>query len=165
MAIYGKEINEQFTYLLHDNENLNLVTVFLLDQVQKGKFISKEAVAHLRKHKLVEGRVNNLYLAAPLAKTEEEKVQYIKNKAFDNKYYQDMIVNYLQEFRKANRAAMRDLLIDKFPDTLSSSQKERKVLTLLTALKRRGVITTDSNNKKISNWILVQSSEDESSGE
>lgn len=29
-----------------------------------------------------------------------------------------MIVDYLQEFGKANRAAMRDLLIDKFPDTL-----------------------------------------------
>lgn len=91
----------------------------------------------------------------------EDKVQYIKNKAFDNKYYQDMIVNYLREFGKANRAAMRDLLIDKFPDTLSPSQKERKVLTLLTALKRKGIITTDSDNKKISNWILVQNNENE----
>lgn len=161
VSIYGKEINEQFTYLLHDNEDLNLVTVFLLDQVQKGKPISKEAASHLRKHKLVEGRINNLYLAAPLAKTEEDKVQYIKNRAFDNKYYQDMIVNYLREFGKANRAAMRDLLIDKFPDTLSPSQKDRKVLTLLTALKRKGIITTDSDNKKISNWILVHDNEKE----
>lgn len=156
VSIYGKEINEQFTYLLHDNEDLNLVTVFLLDQVQKGKPISKEAAAHLRKYKLVEGRINNLYLAAPLAKTEEDKVQYIKNKAFDNAYYQDMIINYLQEFGKANRAVMRDLLIDKFPDTLSDSQKERKVLTLLMALKRKGIITTDSDSRKIANWILVQ---------
>ena len=70
-----------------------------------------------------------------------------------------MIVNYLQEFGKANRAAMRDLLIDKFPDTLSPSQKERKVLTLLTALKRRGIITTDSENRKRSNWVLVQDNE------
>lgn len=161
VSIYGKEINEQFTYLLHDNENLDLATVYLLDQVQKGKIISKEAVTHLRKHKLVEGRINNLYLAAPLAKTEEDKAQYIKNKAFDNKYYQDMIVNYLREFGKANRAAMRDLLIDKFPDTLSTSQKERKVLTLLTALKRNGIIDTDSDNKKISNWILVQNNDNE----
>lgn len=161
VSIYGKEINEQFTYLLHDNEDLNLVTVYLLDQVQKGKIISKEAASHLRKHKLVEGRVNNLYLAAPLAKTEEDKVQYIKNKAFNDKYYQDMIVNYLREFGKANRAAMRELLIDKFPDTLSSSQKDRKVLTLLTALKRKGIITTDSDNKKISNWILVSDNEKE----
>lgn len=121
--------------------------------------LDKDAAAHLRKHKLVEGRINSLYLAAPLAKTAEDKAQYIKNRAFDNKYYQDMIVNYLREFGKANKAALRDLLIDKFPDTLSASQKERKVLTLLTALKRKGIITTDSENKKISQWILVKKSE------
>lgn len=161
VTIYGKEINEKFTYLLHDNDNLNLVTVYLLDQVQKGKQVSKEAAAHLRKHKLVEGRVNNLYLSAPLAKTEEDRVQYIKNKAFDDKYYQDMVVNYLRKFGKANRAAVRDLLIDKFPDTLSLKQKERKVLTLLTALKRNGIITTDSENKRIANWILTDNGEND----
>lgn len=161
VTIYGKEINEKFTYLLHDNDNLNLVTVYLLDQVQKGKQVSKEAAAHLRKHKLVDGRVNNLYLSAPLAKTEEDRVQYIKNKAFDDKYYQDMVVNYLRKFGKANRAAVRDLLIDKFPDTLSPKQKERKVLTLLTALKRNGIITTDSENKRIANWILTDNGEND----
>ncbi len=161
VTIYGKEINEKFTYLLHDNDNLNLVTVYLLDQVQKGKQVSKEAAAHLRKHKLVEGRVNNLYVSAPLAKTEEDRVQYIKNKAFDDKYYQDMVVNYLRKFGKANRAAVRDLLIDKFPDTLSPKQKERKVLTLLTALKRNGIITTDSENKRIANWILTDNGEND----
>ena len=62
-------------------------------------------------------------------------------------------------FGKANRAAMRDLLMDKFPDTLLPGQKERKVLTLLTALKRRGIITIDSENRKRSNWVLVQDNE------
>lgn len=110
---------------------------------------------------MVEGRVNNLYLSAPLAKTEEDRVQYIKNKAFDDKYYQDMVVNYLRKFGEANRAAVRDLLIDKFPDTLSPKQKERKVLTLLTALKRNGIITTDSENKRIANWILTDNGEND----
>ena len=87
------------------------------------------------------------------------KKEPIKNKAFDNQYYQDMIVNYLREFAKANKAAIRDLLIDKLPDTLSTSQKERKVLTLLTALKRNGIITTDSDNKRISHWVLVNKDE------
>ena len=156
VCIYGKEINEKFKYLLHDNENLDLTTVYLLDQVQKGKPIPKNAVSYLRKHKLVEGRITNLYLAAPLAKTTKDKVQYIKNKGFDNKYYQDLIVDYLQKFKKANRAELRELLFNKFPDTLTDKQKDRKILTLLTALKRQRVITTDSDNKQISNWILVK---------
>lgn len=156
VCIYGKEINDKFKYLLHDNENLDLATVYLLDQVQKGKRISKEAAAHLRRYNLVEGRVTNLFLAAPLAKTTEEKVDYIKHKGFDNKYYQDMIVDYLQKFGQASRADFRKLLIDKLPDGLSEKQKERKILTLLTALKRQGIITTDSDNKQISHWILVK---------
>lgn len=42
---------------------------------------------------------------------------------------------------------------------MSSGQKERKVLTLLMALKRNGIITTDSDNKRISHWILVNKDE------
>lgn len=80
----------------------------------------------------------------------------VNSRRFDNKYYQDMIVDYLQKFGKANRADFRKLLLDKFPDELSEKQKERKILTLLTALKRQGVITTDSDNKQISHWILVK---------
>lgn len=156
VCIYGKEINDKFKYLLYDNEKLDLATVYLLDQVQKGKRISKEAAAHLRRFKLVEGRVTNLVLAAPLAKTTEEKADYIKRKGFDNKYYQDMIVDYLEKFGQANKADLRKLLMDKFPDGLEEKQKERKILTLLTALKRQGVITTDSDNKQISHWILVK---------
>lgn len=84
-------------------------------------------------------------------------LEIVRNsRRFDNKYYQDMIVDYLQKFGKANRADFRKLLLDKFPDELSEKQKERKILTLLTALKRQGVITTDSDNKQISHWILVK---------
>lgn len=97
-----------------------------------------------------------MFLASPLAKTTEEKVQYIKQKGFDNKYYQDMIVDYLQKFGQANRSELRELLLDKLPEGLSEKQKERKILTLLTALKRRGVITTDSDNRQVSHWILVK---------
>ena len=80
VCVYGKEINEKFKYLLFENENLDLTTVYLLDQVQKGKRISKEAAAHLRKYHLVEGRVTNLYLAAPLAKHRKKKRSILKTK-------------------------------------------------------------------------------------
>ena len=75
-------------------------------------------------------------------------------RAFDNKYYQDMILNYLREFGKGQRKDFRRLLIDKFPDVLTPEQKDRKVLTLLMALKRQGKIETDSENTRRSNWIL-----------
>jgi len=155
VCVYGKEINEKYKYLLYENENLDLTTVYLLDQVQKGKRISKEAVAHLRKYHLVEGRVTNLFLAGPLAKTPEEKAQYIKNKAFDDQYYRDIIIQYLKQYDKAQKQDIRDLLWDKLPDNLSDKQKNSKVSTILTYMRRKGIIRTDSDNHQKSYWILV----------
>lgn len=157
VTVYGKTLDDKYTYILFRHPELDLETVYLLDQVQKGfgKSLSKAAVQHLRKHKLVEGRVNNLYLSAGVAQSISEEAQYIKNKGFDDQYYRDMIIDYLQKFGKAQRKDIRKLLWDKLPGVLNDSQKERKILTLLTALKRNGRITTDSDNKQTSHWILV----------
>ena len=155
VCIYGKEINERFKYLLYDNENLDLTTVYLLDQVQKGNRISKEAAAHLRKYQLVEGRMPNLFLAAPLAKTPEEKIQYIKNKAFNDQYYRDLIIKYLKQYGRAQKKDIRELLWDKLPDNLSEKQKNSKVSTILTYMRRKNMIKPDSDNHQISYWILV----------
>ena len=54
VTLYGREIDEKFTYLLHNNEDLDLVTVYLLDQVQKGNKIPKEALSAYPKEKLLD---------------------------------------------------------------------------------------------------------------
>ena len=71
----------------------------MLDQVQKGKgkSLNKDAVAFLRKHKLIEGRINSLYLSAEVSQAIDDEAAYIKNKAFDDQYYKDMIVETLLE--------------------------------------------------------------------
>ena len=156
VTVYGKVMNEQYTYILYEHPELDLETVYLLDQVQKGngQNLSRAAVAHLRKYHLVEGRANHLYLSAEVAKSVEDEAQYIRNRAFDDKYYQDMIVDYLKKFGKAQRKDFRKLLMDKFPDVLTEAQKERKILTLLSALKRQGKIETDSSNQQRCHWVL-----------
>ena len=156
VTVYGKTLNERYTYILFDNPDLDLETVYLLDQVQKGKgnTLSKEALSFLRKHKLVEGRANSLYLSAEVAQTMDEEAQYIKNKGFDDQYYRDMIIDYLEKFGKAQKKDFRTLLWDKFPEVLTDRQKERKILTLLTYLKKKGKIETDSTNQQTCNWVL-----------
>lgn len=156
VTVYGKVMNEQYTYILYEHPELDLETVYLLDQVQKGKSqtLSKEAVAYLRKNKLVEGRANHLYLSAEVAKSVEGEAQYIRNRAFDDKYYQDMIVDYLKQFGMGQKKDFRRLLMDKFPDVLTEEQKERKILTLLSALKRQNKIDTDSDNSRTCHWVL-----------
>ena len=156
VTVYGKTLNEHYTYILFEHPELDLETVYLLDQVQKGNSakLSKEAVAHLRKHKLIEGRVGRLYLSAEVAQSIDQEAQYIKNKAFDDQYYRDLILDYIKKFGKAKRNDLRKLLWDKLPDVLTEKQKERKIMTLLMYLKRTNQIDTDSENKQKSNWIL-----------
>ena len=129
VRVYGKILNERYTYILFNHPELDLETVYLLDQVQKGKgnSLNKEAVAFLRKHKLIEGRINSLYLSAEVSQAIEDEAGYIKNKAFDDQYYKDMIVKYIQQYGKAKKKDIRNLLWDKLPDVLSETQKEYKI--------------------------------------
>lgn len=149
VTVYGKILDERYTYILFEHPELDLETVFLLDQVQKGhgQKLTKEAIALLRKHHLVEGRANSLYLSADVSKTIDASADYIKNKAFDDQYYKDLIVEYLKQYGKARKSDFRKLLIDKLPDSLSDNQKESKIGNLLTSLRIQGVIRTDPDNR------------------
>ena len=46
------------TQLLHANADLDLLTVFLLDKVQKKEVISKENFAQLKKQKIGRGKIS-----------------------------------------------------------------------------------------------------------
>lgn len=155
VTVYGKILDERYTYILFEHPELDLETVFLLDQVQKGhgQKLTKEAIALLRKHHLVEGRANSLYLSADVSKTIDASADYIKNKAFDDQYYKDLIVEYLKQYGKARKSDFRKLLIDKLPDSLSDNQKESKIGNLLTSLRIQGVIRTDPDNRLY--WCLT----------
>ena len=156
VRVYGKILNEQYTYILFNHPELDLETVYLLDQVQKGKgnTLNKDAVAFLRKHKLIEGRFNSLYLSAEVSKAIDDEAGYIKNKAFDDQYYKDLIIKYLKQYGKAKKKNIRNLLWDKLPDVLSETQKEYKIGNLLASLKNAGIICADSNNQQRASWIL-----------
>ena len=156
VKVYGKILDERYTYILFEHPELDLETVFLLDQVQKGhgQMLSKSAIAHLRKHCLVEGRKNSLYLSAEVAKTIDEEATYIKNKAFDDQYYRDLIVKYLEQYGQATKTQIRNLLIGKLSDSLNDTQKENKVGNLLTSLRKQNRISVIGHEGRQPIWGL-----------
>ena len=72
-------------------------------------------------------------------------------------YYKDLIVEYLRKYGKASKQDIRDLLWDKLPNVLDDNKKNGKISTLLTALRKKEIITTDTSNQQTSRWILVES--------
>ncbi|MCI6731317.1 MAG: putative DNA binding domain-containing protein [Lachnospiraceae bacterium] len=154
VTVYGKSLNDNYMHILYDHPDLDLQTVFLLDRVQKGFPIDKVDAEKLRSLKLVEGRLNCLYLSASAAKSLDESANYIKNKGFDDKYYKDLIVEYLKKYERAKKKEIRDLLWDKLPNALNDTQKENKIRNLLSSMKRKDIIEPDSSNQQKSYWIL-----------
>lgn len=154
VTVYGKIIDDKYTQLLFRQPDLDLETVYLLDRVQKKLKLSKEAVACLRKYKLVEGRAPNLFISEFVAQDVKEEAQYIKNKAFDDKYYKDLIVRYIATYGKANKSDIRKLLWDKLSDVLTDEQKESKIKNLLQSMRRNNVIVPNVENGKRAHWIL-----------
>ena len=154
VTVYGKSLNDNYMHILYDHQDLDLQTVFLLDRVQKGLPIDKVDAERLRSFKLVEGRLSSLYLSASAAKSIDESANYIKNKGFDDKYYKDLIVEYLKKYERAKKKEIRDLLWDKLPNALNDTQKENKIRNLLSSMKKKGIIAPDSSNQQKSYWIL-----------
>ena len=156
VTIYGKVLDLNYARLLFNNQDWDLDTVYLIDRVQKKQPISKENIRYLRKLGVIEGKVPNIYLAAPVAKEINEQAQYIKNKGFDDEYYKKLIIDYLKKWEKGKKKDFIQLLFSKFPDVMSDKQKEKKVQNLLAAMKKSGDITRDSTNQQRSNWILTK---------
>lgn len=154
VTVYGKILDDNYMHILYDHQDLDLQTVFLLDRVQKGLSLDKADVDKLRAAKLVEGRITSLFLSASASKSMDDSAGYIKNKGFNDKYYKDLIVEYLKKYHKAKRRDIKLLLWEKLPDSLSDKQKENKIHNILTAMKKSNIIRLDSDNQQISNWIL-----------
>ena len=154
VTVYGKVLDENYTKLLFEHSEFDIQTVFLIDQVQKHHTITNEQVKYLRKLQVIEGRMPNIYLSADIAKTLEKKEQYVKNKGFDDEYYRNLIVKYLQEYESGTRKNFRILLMDKLPDNLDEKQKENKIRNLLYFLQKKGIIECAERKSKNSIWKL-----------
>lgn len=156
VTVYGKILDINYTRLLFDNPNFDLDMVFLLDAVQKGDKLSNDEIKKLRKMGLIEGKSPSVFLSSGVAKMLDEKEQYIKNKAFNDQYYKDMIIKYIEEFGKANKEDITKLLMDMLPNVLDQKQKQNKIRNLLFALSKQELIKPDSENKRKSHWILYK---------
>lgn len=140
LRIQGRFIDENYSRALITHGDLPWPEVLALDSIQKGKDPSKETLQSLRRKGLVEGRKPALHVAASLAAATGETTEYIRNRAFDDAYYCDLILEYLRKFGQGTRADFRRLILDKLSDVLSDSQKEKKTGNLLQKLRRSGKI-------------------------
>ena len=154
LEIYGHEIDINYSKLLIENKNLDLKTVILLDRVQKKIPITKDAVEFLKKQKLIEGRNPNYYVSATVARITGKKEQYIKNKAFDDKYFKDMVLEYIRNYGQVTKEEIDNLLLDKLPAILDKEQKKNKIKNLLYSLSKKEQVLENKGTKRYPLWKI-----------
>lgn len=126
VRITGKILDENHTKMLIKYTDLDLETVISLDKVQKRIKVSQDESKKLREMKPVEGRYPNLYVAAEIAAITGDKKTYIKNRAFDNKHYKELVISFIRQYGATSRKAIDNLLLDKLSDALDEVQKNKR---------------------------------------
>lgn len=149
VTIYGKVIDMNYTQKLAEVSDLSLGEVIMLDKIQKSKPLNKDEIKHLKARKLIEGRGKNYFIAKHIAQKSDDTERYIKDKGFDDSYYKDMILRYLEEFDSAKRASFDKLLFDKLPAILTEEQKGNKVRNFLQALRTQGKISINGKEWRL----------------
>lgn len=153
VKIFGKIIDKNYTKLLINNTDLPLDTVILLDMVQKNKPIADEEARRLKNMQLIEGRKPNYFVSSHIAAASGDKVNYIKNKAFNDDYYKKIILAFLEEYNTATRAEIENLVMDKLSNVLNEKQKKVKITNLLSLLRDEHLIINKGSRTK-PKWML-----------
>lgn len=149
VTIYGKLLDERFSMLLKSQPDITLEDAILLDDVQKQKPLTKEAVQHLRSKGWIEGRVPNIHISAILAKLTGQTGAYVKVKGLEDGFYKEYVIKFLEQVEMAKKADIESFLLEKLPDILSDEQKRNKVRNLLQQMRVAGDIKADGKVWKI----------------
>ena len=142
VRIYGNAINERYTKLLKDNDNLTLHDCISLDAIQKGHRIDDEIAQDLLKRGLIEGEAPNYIISLGVAKASRQLPQYTKAKGLDKARLKQMVLQLLQNAGKdgARREIIYDYLKDLLPSNKSQEQQLRYLGRLLVEMNEEGTI-------------------------
>lgn len=153
VAISGKILDMKYTQALMHAADLDLRQVLLLDRVQKGQSLTSKDAKALRSAGLIEGRAPSYLISSKVADWTAQKAKYIRNRGFDDGYYKQLVIEYLQKYVKASRKELDDLLLPKLPEVLDAEQKAHKIRNLLQTMRRAELIER-RGSKNAPEWRL-----------
>ena len=155
MTVHGAVADPAYTRMLIQKTDLPLGDIFALDRVQKRLPIEDAVAARLRKSGLIEGRKPNFHVSASVANMTASKEDYIRTRAQDDTFYAKLLTDYIERYGEANRGDINKLLLSKLSDALDEKQKVVKISSLLTKLRRQGIIFNDGVDSA-SRWKIKE---------
>lgn len=158
VTITGKVIDLEYARTLAQNPDLTLEEIIMLDKVQKRKMLHTNEIKLLKKKKLIEGRSPNFFVAKSIAAVTKQKAKYIRNIAFDNDHYKNLVIALIGKYGQATREEIDELLIEKLSDVLSPEQKRNKIRNLLYSMHKKDKCIEYYGSGSKSIWKLLKKS-------
>jgi ATP-dependent DNA helicase RecG len=154
VTITGKVLDLEYARLLARNQDLTLEEIIMLDKVQKKRTLTSSEERHLKSKRLIEGRKPNYFLSATVAKITGNMGEYIKNRSFDDRYFKDLILEFIRKNDHATKEDIDHLLLDKLPAVLDENQKKNKVRNLIYALSKKEYTIVNQGTNRNPLWKL-----------
>ena len=156
VKVYGQILNNRYTHILFDRQDLDLETVYLLDLVQKGKEIAEQDRKVLRDNLFLREEAGQVFLVDNAREKIVDDTERGKKREYTDKDYKEKILKYLYKNGPAQKKDLRDLLWDILPDYLTETQKNTKIRSLLDSLRNKGLIEIDAPSKRNALWRIVK---------
>lgn len=156
LEVLGRPIDEKYTQLLLQKRDLDLDTVILLDRVQKGLEISKDATSRLKREGLIEGRTPHLRVAAHIASATETEGAYLQHKGAEKGQLKEVVLRHLRRFGSARRPELDELLIPMLSSALTGEQRIKKVKNLLSEMQTKDGTVVSEGRGPGAAWRLSE---------
>lgn len=157
VTISGKILDMEYARLLAANKNLALDEIIMLDKVQKKQPITGYEEKILKSKKLIEGRKPKFFVSANIAKATGKMGEYIKNRSFDDRYFKDMILEFIKKNGQITKEEIDNLLLDKLPAVLDKQQRRNKVRNLIYAMSKKEQSIENHGTIRYPIWKLTAS--------
>ena len=155
LEIFGHLIDENYTKILLEHQDMPLSTVIILDRVQKKQPITDTAAALLRRQGLIEGRKPHYFVSAKVAAATDTSASYTRSKGLEKQKLKEFILQHLREFGPAPRVKLEELLFEMLPADLTEKKKRNKVKNLLTEMRARDKSIKSKGQGRDHKWMLT----------
>ena len=155
LEIFGHLIDENYTKLLLERQDLTLNTVILLDRIQKKQRIPDDAAAKLRREELIEGRKPHYFVSAKIARAMGTGAAYTRSRGLAKQKLKEFVLQHLRELGPTPRAKLEELLFEMLPADLTSEKKQNKVKNLLSEMRARDTSIARVGKGPKSKWTVT----------
>jgi ATP-dependent DNA helicase RecG len=142
VRLYGNAINEKYTKLLKENNDLSLEDCILLDAVQKGHRLNESDAKNLLERGLVEGDYPDLTISLSIARQTKQLPEYNKVKGLERDKIKQMALQFIQNAGEdgAKKNSLLDYLKDVLPQRNSQEQNLRLLGNILSEMNTEGSV-------------------------